>query len=180
MLRSLLLASVATLSLLAALLLLTGSSRAEDKTRKMLGGGPEVVTLTAEEKHFLDLTNTERRNAHLPELIPVPLLVKAAREKSQEMHDLNYWGHESPVKEKRTAMRRVLYYLPKPPKTMLVGENLCLSTHVAVEEGHAALMNSPTHRANILCPEYQYVGIGSYTGDDGRFWTTELFLQISY
>lgn len=158
----------------------TDAKPPQDTVTTMLGGGPEDVVLTAEEQRYVDLTNTERKAQKLPELTVAPLLVKVAREKSQEMHDLNYWGHESPVKEKRTAMRRVLYFLPKPPRTMTVGENLCLCPKVMVEEGHNALMASPTHRANILNPIYHYIGIGAYTAADGRFWVTEIFLDIDY
>jgi len=152
----------------------------DDKVVKMLGGGPEQVTLTKEEQQFLDLTNASRKDEHLNELTVAPLLVKVAREKSKEMHDLHYWGHESPVPEKRTAMRRVLYYLPEKPISMIVGENLCYIDRVAVDDGHKALMASPTHRANILKPEYQYIGVGSYIDDTGHFWTTEIFLTIKY
>ena len=151
-----------------------------DKTTRMLGGGPEQVTLTPEEQQFLDLVNKERKAHHLSELIVAPLLVKVAREKSQEMHDLNYWGHESPIPEKRTAMRRVLYYLPEPPLDMLVGENLCYSDKINVADDHQALMNSPTHRKNILKPEYQYIGLGCFISPEKKFWTTEIFLQIEY
>lgn len=151
-----------------------------DTTAALLGGGPENVKLTPEEQRYVDLTNTERKAKNLTELVVAPLLVKVAREKSQEMHDLKYWGHESPVKDKRTAMYRVLYYLPKPPVLMTVGENLVLCPKVMTDEGHCALMASPTHKANIMNPVYHYIGIGAYTGEDGRFWVTEIFLDIVF
>lgn len=153
---------------------------AESKTVTMLGGAPEKVKLTAEEQQFLDLTNKERKANGLRELTVAPLLVAVARDKSKEMHDLKYWGHQSPIKEKQTAMRRVLWFLPEVPKSMTVGENLCLSSCVNVEAGHKALMDSPTHKKNILNPDYEYVGFGSYIAADGRFWTTEIFLKVKY
>ncbi len=181
MYRRLLLGLFAVLFITALLVHLAPRVRADvDKTTKMLGGGPEQVTLTPEEQQFVDLVNKERKAHHLSELKVAPLLVKVAREKSQEMHDLNYWGHVSPITEKRTAMRRVLYYLPEPPLTMTVGENLCLSNQVTVGDDHQALMDSPTHRKNILKPEYQYIGVGSYISTEKRFWTTEIFLTIQY
>ena len=163
-----------------ALLYVCAQAHAKTDPVAMLGGAPETITLTAEEQRYLELTNAKRKAKNLPELIIAPLLVKAAREKSQEMHDLKYWGHESPVKEKRTAMRRVLFHLPKPPFAMTVGENLCFCPKVMVDEGHHALMASPTHKANILNPIYRYIGIGAFTAGDGRFWVTELFLDIDY
>lgn len=155
-------------------------SSSQQKAEKMLGGGPDKITLTPEERQFTELTNTERVAHKLHALTVAPLLVLIAREKSKEMHDLNYWGHTSPVKEKQTAMLRLLYSLPEPPVSMIVGENLYYCSEVRVEAGHQALMNSPTHRANILKPDYDSIGIGTYTASDGRFWTTEIFLTIEY
>jgi len=143
-------------------------------------GGGQTITLTVEEQLFVELTNNERVQHGLKALIIVPLLVTTARDKSREMHDLNYWGHTSPTADKRTAMPRVLKALKEPPASMLVGENLYYCSRVLIEEGHQALMNSPTHRKNILNPAYQYLGIGAYISDDGRFWVTEHFLDIKY
>lgn len=151
-----------------------------DKTAAVLGGGPENITLTKEEQQFVDLTNASRKEQGAPPLTVAPLLVKVAREKSQEMHDLNYWGHESPNKDKRTAMRRVLFHLPQKPVSMVVGENLYYCSQPLVEEGHQALLNSPTHRRNIMNPDYQYIGIGAFKADDGRFWVTEIFLKAKF
>lgn len=151
-----------------------------DKATVMLGGGPEQAELTPEEQQFVELINKERKARDIPEVTVAPLLVKTARAKSREMHDLNYWGHESPDKKRRTAMYRVLDALPEQPKTMLVGENLYFCTEVLVDSGHMALMNSPTHRKNILNPEYKYLGIGAYIAKDKRFWVTEHFVKINY
>lgn len=151
-----------------------------DKTTVMLGGGPENVKLTAEEQQFVDLVNKERKERNIPELIVAPLLVNTARAKSKEMHDKNYWGHESPDKKRRTAMYRVLADLKEQPKYMLVGENLYYCSQVLVASGHQALMNSPTHRRNILNPEYQYIGVGGFIAKDKRFWITQHFLKIEY
>jgi len=151
-----------------------------DKTTVMLGGGPQDVKLTPEEQRFVDLTNKERKDRGLNELIVAPLLVTTARAKSQEMHDKNYWGHEEPGKKNSTAMYRVLAALKEQPKYMVVGENLYYCSQVLVDSGHTALMNSPTHRKNILNPDYKYIGIGAYISKDGKFWVTEHFLKIDY
>ncbi|MHB9129467.1 MAG: CAP domain-containing protein [Armatimonadota bacterium] len=156
------------------------AAKRESKIVRMLGGGPDQVKLTPDEQKFVEMTNADRKAHKLKELTVAPLLESVAREKSKEMHDLKYWGHQSPIAEKRTAMRRVLFYLPEPPESLTVGENLCYSPRIDVEAGHKALMNSPTHRRNILNPVYQYVGIGTYIADDGRAWTTEIFLTASY
>lgn len=158
----------------------TAKDEPHDKITKMLGGAPDTVTLTPEEQRFVDLVNQERKKSGVPELIVAPLLVATAREKSKEMHDLNYWGHESPVKGKRTALYRVMGALPEAPLSMTVGENLYFCRAVLVDSGHQALMNSPTHKKNILHPDYRYIGVGGYIAEDKRFWITEHFLTIEY
>jgi uncharacterized protein YkwD len=151
-----------------------------DPTLERLGGPVSPTLVTAAERQFIDLLNTERIAQGLQALEVAPLLVLAAREKSQEMHDLHYWGHQSPNSAKRTALKRVLSVLPEPPQTMLVGENLYYCSQPLVANGHRALMASPTHRKNILHPTYKYVGVGVYTAADGRFWATQLFLAIDF
>lgn len=168
------------LLLLVSLCLAAVAADTKAVTEENLGGTPDQVTLTTEEQQYLDLTNQARKAEGLGEVTIAPLLVKVAREKSREMYELNYWGHKSPVKEKQTAMSRVLYYLPKRPVDMTVGENLCYTSRVMITEGHQALMDSPTHRKNIMNPIYEYVGMGSYTAPDGRFWLTQIFVDVTY
>jgi uncharacterized protein YkwD len=56
----------------------------------------------------------------------------------------------------------------------LVGENV---THAPTLIGaHRALWASPSHRLNMLRPEFRRVGIGVARGDQGDVWVTELFL----
>jgi uncharacterized protein YkwD len=38
-------------------------------------------------------------------------------------------------------------------------------------------MNSPGHRANILEPRFQRIGVGVYQNAQGEFWVTEMFLR---
>jgi len=158
----------------------TADSAPQDKTTTMLGGGLEKIKLTPEEQKFVDLVNKERKDRNIPVLTVAPLLVQTARAKSKEMYDLNYWGHETPGKKQSTAMYRVLAVLKEQPKYMMVGENLYYCSQTLVESGHQALMNSPTHRRNILNLDYNYIGVGAYIAKDGRFWVTEHFLKITY
>jgi uncharacterized protein YkwD len=61
------------------------------------------------------------------------------------------------------------------------GENLAENNYAptdTVNVANTGLMNSPTHRANILNPNYQQVGIG-LAGPDagGKYVYVQLFLQ---
>jgi uncharacterized protein YkwD len=57
-----------------------------------------------------------------------------------------------------------------------VAENVGVGSTVYVV--HAALMNSPAHRANILDRRWRAVGVG-VVKSGGRLWVTEIFRQPS-
>jgi uncharacterized protein YkwD len=140
------------------------------------GKSPGASLMTSDEWRFLDMLNRERVSRHLTELKPDPLLVSVAREHSREMCDKNYFDHISPTPGIRTPMDRYLHALRRRPAHACVGENLFYCSIVDVERGHRALMNSPSHRANILYAPFRRGGIGIYKSDTGEFWVTEMFL----
>jgi uncharacterized protein YkwD len=59
----------------------------------------------------------------------------------------------------------------------MIGENAAMGWSVAQVE--AALMASPPHRANILQPLYNQVGVGVARATDGSLWFTVDFMQSS-
>ncbi len=54
-----------------------------------------------------------------------------------------------------------------------VGENVAHAR--SLREAHAALLESPSHRANVLSNRFTHVGIGVARDADGSFWVTQLF-----
>lgn len=62
------------------------------------------------------------------------------------------------------------------PTWQHVGENVGVGFNIG--ELHAAFMNSPGHRKNILDPTYTHIGVCVDTGGDGRIWTTHRFVQL--
>jgi hypothetical protein len=56
-----------------------------------------------------------------------------------------------------------------------VGENVAYNADLA--DAHRRLMASPGHRANILDPRFQQIGIGAVRGPNGSWWITQDFLQ---
>jgi uncharacterized protein YkwD len=64
---------------------------------------------------------------------------------------------------------------------MTAGENLAENNYTpnrTAEVANTGLMNSPTHRANILNPVYQQVGIGvAGPNPFGQYVYVQLFLQ---
>ena len=59
------------------------------------------------------------------------------------------------------------------------GENLAMNNWPAGEAANEAikgLMNSPTHRANILAGDFSRIGVGEVSTADGRHFFTMIFL----
>lgn len=133
--------------------------------------------MTADELRFLEMLNKERASRRLVELKPDPLLVAVAREHSREMRDKDYFDHISPTPGQKTPMDRYLRAVRRRPPHVCVGENLFYCSVVDVERGHRALMNSPSHRANILYAPFRSAGIGIYKSESGEFWVTQMFLS---
>jgi uncharacterized protein YkwD len=135
-----------------------------------------VCQLSVEEQKFIDLINIERANRGMSPLSVNPVLVRAARDHSQEMWAKNYFDHKSPTPGQRTPMDRFLRALGRTPTWAYLGENLFYCSITDVSRGHAAFMRSPDHRANILNARFKEVGVGVYIAPDGQFFVTELFL----
>lgn len=143
---------------------------------------PAVVSVvssrsTAAEQQMLYMLNLERSLRKLDTLKINPTLSQAARAHSREMAAMDYFDHYSPIQSDRSPMKRYLNALGYTPLYASLSENIYYCSIFNVRKGHVALMNSPAHRANILSPKYDQVGIGCYVADDGRLWITQMFLH---
>lgn len=155
--------------------------------------GPEPAGLTPElrplraktialEAYTCSLINQERRVHGLKLLLPDPILARVARQHSEEMRDLQYFAHESPVPGMTTVadrFRRVFGVRPR-----CIAENVARRWGLACElseakllDSHRGLMASPGHRANILYPTVQVMGVGLATNLAEEYWLTETFLE---
>lgn len=120
-------------------------------------GSPDIVD--AQAWTLVGLANQARMAAGLPVLIENSKLAYAASLKVDDMFAKQYFAHFSPVDNTspwdffRAADYR--YYA--------AGENLAVD-FVTAEEAHTALMNSPTHRANIMSPLFMEIGISVKQG----------------
>jgi uncharacterized protein YkwD len=156
---------------------------AEDRLTRALGGPPEQARLVAEERRLTDLINEERKQRNLPPYIVAPVLVEAARSHSREMGEKKYFSHFSPVAELNTPARRVLKCLaavgPSKPTSYRVGENIYYGRPCDPDRAHRCLMESPSHRREIIDPTFRYVGVGVYRDGQGCFWVTQMFLEIT-
>ncbi|MDI6874236.1 MAG: CAP domain-containing protein, partial [Actinomycetota bacterium] len=126
-----------------------------------------AVNVSAEEAHMLELVNQARNAAGLPSLLVEQQLTDFARSYSQEMIQYNFFSHESPVSgglQQRIAARGITGWT-------LAGENIAKAP--SVDAAFQALMNSPSHRQNILRPEFNCIGVGVVPGPGGLYITQE-------
>lgn len=121
----------------------------------------------AGEDHMLVRINQARAQVGLSPLHSDPLLQQAAREHSTDMYKRHYFSHNTP--DGKTPYDRLhdlrFHYVT-------AGENLAFATDV--DTAFDSLMQSPDHRANILNPDFQCVGIGAFKGLNGY---EEMFTQ---
>ncbi len=104
------------------------------------------------------LVNQERINNQLSPLSLSPELSTAATQKAADMFTKNYWAHISP-----TGVSPWQFISSSGYSYIYAGENLAKSFNTS-EEVVKAWMNSSTHKANILKPEYKDIGISVMNG----------------
>lgn len=117
-----------------------------------------AADMNPEELRMLALVNQERAAGGLSILKPDPRMTDLARQHSQEMIDLKYFAHESPVSG--GLLSRVL--AARIEGWLIAGENLAGAP--SVEIAHDALMKSEKHKENILNNQYTHLGIGIIDG----------------
>jgi len=112
--------------------------------------------VTAE--NVINLVNKEREFRKLEILKENSLLFKAAREKSEDMINNNYFAHTSP-----NGLTPWHWIEKSGYDYIYAGENLALNFSSA-ESQHKAWMESPDHRRNIINPNYEEIGVAVKTG----------------
>ena len=126
---------------------------------------------TTKEQQMVNLINQARANAGLPPLKVSSQLTNAARAKSRDMIDKNYFSHTSPTYGSFTNLldRYGVNY-------NWAGENLAMNSNGSVTGAHDMLMSSPGHRDNILGGSYSLIGVGIQVRSDGSHFYTQLFV----
>jgi uncharacterized protein YkwD len=138
-----------------------------------------IVQMGQEEQRFIDLVNSERVANGMSVLKIDPTLVEVSRAHSKEMCDKSYFNHVSPTSGLNMPLDRYLAMAEHRPRTVYLGENLFYCSIVDVNRGHVSLMNSPSHRENIMNPKFELIGVGVYKNEAGEFWVTEMFLTTT-
>jgi len=115
------------------------------------------------EQQLLALANESRRQAGVSPLTLDAGLSRAAREHAQAMleeHRLSHQFQGEPALPNRLASASLLLLDQE-------GENVALDYDA--QHGHQHLMLSPPHRANLLNPAYNVVGLGVVRSGDRLF-----------
>lgn len=125
---------------------------------------------TAFIQQVITLTNQERAKLGLRALVPDSRLINAAQAHSEDMALNDYFEHISPNGSDPNS-RAAAFGFPGG-----VGENIGAGS-VSPADVVAGWMDSPLHRANILNPNYQSIGVGYFflandTGSENynRYW----------
>ncbi len=127
------------------------------------------------EQRLLDGINRERAAVGLKPYVLDSGLTKVARTRSQQLLDQGYFGHVDPYGYSMYV--ELLAHFGY--SYAWAGENLALNNYSQSESPERALvtlMNSPTHRANILAGDFFRIGVGEVVAADGRIFYTMIFL----
>lgn len=108
--------------------------------------------------NIIALTNQERSSQGLNTLNNNSQLAAAALAKANDMFEKQYWDHFGPNGETPWQFIRAAGY-----NYVYAGENLAKGFQTA-EGVHEAWMASPTHKANLLSPNYKDIGVAVVEG----------------
>lgn len=117
------------------------------------------------EEKVAELTNVERTKNGLKALQIDRPLMAAAREKSQDMKNNNYFSHTSPTFGSPFDRMKALNISYKS-----AGENIAKGQK-SPEQVVDAWMNSAGHRQNILDKNFTHIGVGYVK--NGHIWTQQ-------
>jgi len=120
---------------------------------------------------IIELTNQKRAELGLSPLTNNAFLNEIAQRKAADMFAFNYWAHTSPSGRDPWSFFREVGY-----KYIYAGENLArdfMDSASVVE----AWMNSPTHKDNIINPNYKEIGVAVVNGTLNGVETT-LVVQV--
>lgn len=132
---------------------------------------PSVDTYKTMENQVVTLVNQQRAKYGLQSLTQNWQLSRVARYKSQDMVKLNYFGHTSPTYGSPFTMMQNFGI-----RFTAAGENIAMGQRSA-QEVMNAWMNSPGHRANILSPAYNQIGVGVAKTSSGVYYWTQEFIK---
>jgi hypothetical protein len=128
---------------------------------------PSLAYAQIDASEIISEINIRRADSSLPALVENAKLDQAAKSKVQELADLGFLKHSIPQSDGTWLVLDNAGYAYK-----MAGENLAV--HIFDSQDLAAYwMTSPSHRKNILNPEFKDIGVavipGVYAGENSFY-----------
>jgi uncharacterized YkwD family protein/spore coat assembly protein SafA len=123
------------------------------------------------EEEVIRLVNVERSRVGLPALVENNEVSRVARIKSNDFVKNNYFSHNSPTYGSPFDMLRSFGV-----NFTAAAENIASGQRTASEVMNF-WMNSSGHRANILNPTYNQIGVGVARDNNGKVFWTQMFIR---
>lgn len=131
-------------------------------------GSNDIKTLESE---VIRLVNAERAKAGRTALVENYEVNKAAKIKSEDFINNNYFSHNSPIYGTPFDMLRSFGIA-----FTAAAENIASGQKTAAEVMNT-WMNSSGHRANILNSTYNQIGVGVARDNNGNLFWTQMFIK---
>lgn len=138
------------------------------KTTSAPGTSDDIKALESE---VVRLVNIERTRANRPALVESNELSNVARMKSEDFINNNYFAHNSSTYGTPFDMLRSFGI-----SFTGAAENIASGQRTA-EEAMNSWMNSTEHRANILNPTYNQIGVGVARDNNGKLFWTQMLIK---
>jgi len=135
-------------------------------THPVQGSQPSVSAAASAERQMLAWINEDRAAQGLAPLTLHEGLSQEAERHSQDMMQGKYCSHTSPTRggfAQRLSASGI--------RTQGAGENV--ARYGSLEKAHAALMSSPSHRANLMNERYTHIGLGITRDAGGVYYITQ-------
>jgi uncharacterized protein YkwD len=118
------------------------------------------IGCTPEQMAAADAVNANRREAALGELLVSPALIDKAQAWADDL-------------ARRHTLEHSTLSDGAPEGWLKLGENVGSGPSIeAIQQG---FMASPAHRANVLDPQFNWIGTGVATADDGTVFVVQVF-----
>lgn len=124
---------------------------------------------TQQSAQALQLLNRDREKHGLAPLVYSAELSQLAERYAEDMIARKFFSHNDP--DGRSPFDRMR---ASGIAYRHAGENLAINDNVAAAQ--TAFMNSPTHRANVLSPQFTEVGIGVRVAPNGKTYVVQEFI----
>ncbi len=147
----------------------------DDKKKKAAGvKASVVVNMASAEMSAFDLINQARADAGLEPLVWSDQLASVARIHSQNMAEFKFFSHRG-LDNKLVSDRADQF---KVGRWRAIGENIAFNRGYGDPAVKAVelWLDSPTHRRNLLDPNWKESAIGVAKAADGSVYFTQVFL----